>query len=167
MPDTGRSDDVRETIAGKKIWTAEEKAYLKAHYYSCSVDDMSTHLNKSKKAVRAMAHYLGVTNGHSRCSKLSEKEKAYVRQHAVDMSINQIAKSIRRNNSTIKHFMQSESLGVYAKSGFRCNPPDSCFACPYDDCVCCKCNNTPKEAEFLRIGMERTVGEGTVVRKRV
>lgn len=158
---------MRETIAGKKIWTAEEKAYLIAHYYSKSVSDISAHLNKSDKAVRAMAYYLGVTDGHSRGSKLLVKERDYIHRHADYLSINQIAKDLNRNFLTIRRYMQAEGLGIYGKGKFRCNPPDSCFSCPYDDCICCRCNNTPKEAEFLRIGMERTVGEGTVVRKRV
>lgn len=166
MPNTERSDVLNTPNEPKVRWTAEEKEYLLAHYEKYGVEKVANYLNRSRGSVATMAHYLGVATRKKRGTRLSEEERAHVKSRADLDSISRIARDLNRNELTIQRYMKSEGLGIYANR-FCCNPPDSCFVCPYDDCVCCKCNNTPKEAEFLRIGMERTVGEGTVVRRRV
>lgn len=151
----------------KVKWTDEEKAYLIEHYAKDGAEKVAKHLNRTSGSVKTAACKLGVALLKERGTRLPEKERDYIHKHADCLSINRIAKDLNRNFFTVKRYMQAEKLGIYAKGNFCCSPPDSCFVCPYDDCICCKNNNTPKEAEFLRIGMERTVGEGTVVRRRV
>ena len=49
----------------------------------------------------------------------------------------------------------------------KVEPPDSCFNCPHEDCVSSVCGFTAKENQFLNIGMQKTVGQGVAVRRRV
>lgn len=102
---------------------------------------------------------------------LTAEDKSFIRSNYRNMTINNMATAIAKGYSTVRNFMKSEGLTPVLKRdtiGFICTPPQSCFNCPFSDCIkeVRQVKQTSKEIEYHALGGIDTVGQGNG-RKRV
>ena len=102
---------------------------------------------------------------------LTAEDKSFIRSNYRSMTINNMATAIAKGYSTVRNFMKSEGLTPVLKRdtiGFTCTPPQSCFNCPFGDCIkeVRQVKQTSKEIEYHALGGIDTVGQGNG-RKRV
>ena len=99
---------------------------------------------------------------------LSERDKDYIRAHYREMTVNALAKATHSGNGTVRRFMERENLQcltrkeMYIAPDFRCEPPESCFKCPFRDCIKDVAQTKPsqKEVDFRALGFIDTIGRG-------
>lgn len=149
-------------MAKAKKWSDEEVAYLVAHYPSEGAEKVGKALGRTKKAAHTKACLLGISQ--DKAIGLTDTEKQAIATLSEKLTAVQIARTLKRGEQTVRRYMRTCGLGCYKpKSGecsFSevCKPPDSCFSCPFKDCKQFTHKVTPREMEFLRIGLTQ-VGE--------
>ncbi len=144
---------------GKCTWTVAQEGYLREHYATGDLAEMSEHIGKSIKSIQVRASSLGLRREIYGC--FTEQEKEFIRANASKLSTYKIAQTIKRGERAVKEFMFKNGIAQCGKFvNFKCESPDSCFNCPHEDCVASVCGFTAKENQFLNIGMQKTVGQG-------
>lgn len=143
-------------------WTEAELDFAREHYPTKGSAYVAERLHKSRGAVVHMMFVIGV-KVENRAPHFTSEEESFIQEQAKKgHSEWTIAKKINRAPHSVRGYMQRNRLGRYAD----CHPPQSCFSCPYSDCIRVSQAPTREETEYLNIGLAK-VGEGTVVRKRV
>lgn len=103
---------------------------------------------------------------------LTAEQKEYIRRNYHNMTAYKMAKVIGKDPDSVKHFMKQEKLTPLKPHrdtiGFTCAPPQSCFNCPFSDCIrdVRVVKQTSKEIEYHALGDIDTVGQGNG-RKRI
>ena len=73
---------------------------------------------------------------------LTTEHRKYIRRNYRDMSVYAMAKNLGVCKNTVRSFMLQAGLTpkktkseIRKETGYACNPPESCFNCPYEDCI--------------------------------
>lgn len=100
---------------------------------------------------------------------LTENDRTFIRENHSRMTVYSMAKRLDTSENTIKYFMKKTGLTPFnikaykaAVSAYVCKPPESCFNCPFNDCIrdVSKAKPSQKEVDFRFIGNIDTVGRG-------
>ena len=146
-------------MAKAKKWSDEEVAYLIAHYPSEGAEKVAKALGRSKKTTHTKASILGIRQ--ERSAGLTEAEKQAIVALSEKLTATQIARKLKKGDQTVRRYMRTCELGCYKPKDEEhsfsevCKPPDSCFSCPFKDCKQFTHKVTPKEMEYLRIGLSQ------------
>lgn len=148
-------------------WNEEENEYIRIYYPERGSILVGEALGRTKNAVIQQALKLGVKSNRKRRTELDEQSVRYIRRNANQKDVVKLAYEIKVAVEVVRTYMRANKIGKYDKEEeLICEPPDSCFTCPYEDCR--KSHEfTPKEAEWNKIGEMRTVGKGRAVRRVV
>lgn len=148
-------------------WNEDENEYIRNYYPERGSILVGEALGRSKNAVIGQASKLGVKSNRKRRTELDEQSVRYIRRNANQKDAAKLAHEVNVVVKVVRAYMIANKIGKYDKEEeLICEPPDSCFTCPYEDCK--KSHEfTPKEAEWNKIGEMRTVGKGRAVRRVV
>lgn len=143
-------------------WTPQEDKFLKDNFYKYSVSELAEKLDRTFKAIKQRLYTLRLN-----VTAFERAEREYIHANQFKKSVWAMAKELNVNYQRLRNYMIREGLGEYSSGKeFKCVPPDSCFECPYEDCLSCA-GTTARETEFFKIGMIKTVGSGEAIRKWV
>lgn len=85
---------------------------------------------------------------------LTAEHKEYIRKHCHTTTVYKMAKAMGKSYRIVERFMRLEGLAPLKPCrdtiGFTCTPPDSCFNCPFDDCIkgLSQVRQTKRELQF-------------------
>lgn len=144
-------------------WSKEENEYIRAHYPERGSILVGEVLGRTKNAVTQQALKLGVKSNRKRRTELDEQSVRYIRRNANQKDAVKLAYEINVAVKVVRAYMRANKIGKYDKEEeLICEPPDSCFNCPFSDCIkeVRQVKQTSKEIEYHALGGIDTVGRG-------
>ena len=106
---------------------------------------------------------------------LTNEQKKYIRDNYRTMTAHAMSVALGKHHGTVERFLKRSGLTPLAANWrkhseikFKCEPPLSCFNCPFTDCVkaVTEVKRTALEDVYAALGFVDTIGQGNG-RKRV